>query len=340
MRPRVALFALGGTIASVAKPGQAGADIGLTGQDLIAAVPSIERSAQLEARSLRHVPSGDLTLEDVFALKVEIDRAVKSGARGIVVTQGTDTLEEVAFALDLLVEGDTPVAVTGAMRNASLPGADGPANLASAVAVAASDDTRGLGSMVVFNDEIHAARFARKRHTMSTATFGSPLTGPIGAVAEGRPRLYLRPPGRVTIRIPQAAPKVKVALIAISFDESGELLAPGPLEPFDGVVIAAFGGGHVPRKLVSKLKALNERMPVVVATRTFGGELLQSTYGYPGGELDLRAQGLIFAGSYDAIHARVALHMMLMAGASRELIASTLAEGMTHVGQLVVGAAQ
>jgi L-asparaginase len=339
-RPRVALFALGGTIASVSRQGATGADIGLTGEDLVAAVPAIARVAEVDVRSLRHVPSGDLGLDDVLELKREIEGAIASGADGVVVTQGTDTLEEVAFALDMLIEDEAPVAVTGAMRNASLPGADGPANVAAAVAVAASAEARGLGTVVVFNDEIHAARFVRKRHTMSPATFGSPLTGPLGAVAEGRVHVFLRPPGRLTIRLRKPAPRIKVALIPVSFDDAGDLLTADVLNAYGGAVIAAFGGGHVPRALVDRLEALNGRMPVVVATRTFGGEMLRSTYAYPGGEQDLIARGLIVAGAYDAIHARVLLQFLLMAGVDRDTIARTFSEGLTHTGRLLVEAAR
>jgi L-asparaginase len=305
----------------------------------VAAVPSIARVAEIDVRSLRHVPSGDLRLDDVLALKGEIEDAIASGVEGVVVTQGTDTLEEVAFALDLLVEDDAAVVVTGAMRNSSLPGADGPANVAAAIAVAASTEARGLGTVVVFNDEIHAARFVRKRHTMSPGTFGSPLTGPMGAVAEGRVRIFLRPPGRLLVRLREPAVRIKVALVQVSFDDDGDLITADALKGYHGAVIAAFGGGHVPRALVGRLEALRKRMPVVVATRTFGGEMLRSTYAYPGGEQDLIARGLIVAGAYDAIHARVLLQLLLMAGASRETIANTLAEGLTHVGRLVVGAA-
>jgi len=240
--------------------------------------------------------------------------------------------------LDLLWDGPLPIVVTGAMRNASLPGADGPANVSSAVAVAASEAARGLGAVVVLNDEIHAARFVRKRQTTSTATFGSPLTGPLGEVVENRVRVYLRPPGRLTIRLPRSRPAVKVALVTVTLDDEGALLSSEALGSYQGAVVAAFGAGHVPRHLVPRLRALNERMPVVVATRTFGGEMLRSTYAYPGGEMDLLAQGLVFAGAYDALHARVLLQLLLMAGADRDLIARTFSQGMTNVGHMLVEA--
>ena len=174
--PAVVIFTLGGTIASVADPGGA-AEVRLSGTELLAAVPQVGAAAQVEVRSFRQVPSGDLTLADVVALAGEIRRSIGAGADGVVVTQGTDTLEETSYALDLLLDGDAPVVLTGAMRSASLPGADGPANLVAAVRVAASREACGLGVLVVLNDEIHAARFVRKRHTTSTASFGSPLAG-------------------------------------------------------------------------------------------------------------------------------------------------------------------
>jgi len=336
--PRIDLFALGGTIASVSKPGGAGADVGLTGEDLIGAVPALANIASVHVHSLRQVPSGDLTMADVFALADEIAQSIAKGVRGVVVTQGTDTLEEVAFVIDLLVDSDAPIVVTGAMRNASLPGADGPANVMAAVAVAASEAARGLGALVVLNDEVHAARFVRKRHATSTATFGSPLTGPLGQVVENRVRILVRPPGRLTIRLPRLRPTVKVALVPVTLDDEGDLLSSEALNSYQGAVVAAFGGGHVPRRLVSRLRSLSERVPVVIATRTFGGEMLRSTYAYPGGEMDLLAQGLIFAGAYDALHARMLLQLLLMAGAGRDAIARAFDEGMTHTGHLIVEA--
>ncbi len=125
-------------------------------------VPALADTADIRASTFRQVPSPELTLADVIALAAEIEQQLAGGAAGIVVTQGTDTLEETAFALDLLVGGDAPVVVTGAMRNPVLPGADGPANLLGAVRTAVSPHARGLGCLVAFADEIHAARFVRK----------------------------------------------------------------------------------------------------------------------------------------------------------------------------------
>src|SRR5258708_23621017 len=122
----------------------------------------------------------------MYSLAGEITAALESGCAGALVVQGTDTIEETAYLLDLLVASDAPVVVTGAMRNPSLAGADGPANVLAAIKVAASDDARGQGCLVVMNDQIHAARWVQKAHTGSPAAFTSPNYGPVVHVAEGR----------------------------------------------------------------------------------------------------------------------------------------------------------
>ena len=193
---RVVLFTLGGTIASTSAPGPArpaerfaAADGGvtprLTGADLLAAVPGLDAvGAELDVHDFRQIPSSSLAISDVFALAAAIRQQVAAGAAGVIVTQGTDTMEETAFLLDLLWDGDAPVVVTGAMRNPALAGPDGPANVLAAAYVAASPAARGRGCLVVFADEIHAARYVRKSHTTSVAAFTSPLAGPLGLVAE------------------------------------------------------------------------------------------------------------------------------------------------------------
>jgi len=337
-RPAISLFALGGTIASASREGGDGADVSLTSLDLVAAVPGLDSIANVRAHTFRQVPSGDLTMQDALELVAAIQLEIVRGAHGIVVTQGTDTIEETAFALDLLLPTELPIVLTGAMRNSSLPGADGPANLLGAVRVAASAEAQGYGALVVFNDEIHAARFVRKRYTTSTATFGSPLTGPVGYIVESRVRFLLRLQGRIHIQLAALPEAVRVALIPLVFDDDGSLLSDAATAPYQGLVVAAFGGGHVPARLVPVLDHLNQRIPVVVASRTFAGDMLHSTYAYPGGEMDLRSRRLVFADAYDAFHARLLLQLLLMARASRSTIAKTFEAGPSARGTTVVSA--
>lgn len=315
--PSVAILTLGGTIASVPqKPGE-GATPSLTADDLVTAVPQLADVADIKGTSFRQFPSGELTLEDLFALAAEIDSRIRSGVDGVVVTQGTDTLEETAFTLDLLLGSDAPVVVTGAMRNPSLPGADGPANLLAAVAVAASTEARGLGSVVVFNDEIHAARFVQKTHTSNPATFHSALTGPLGWLREGRPRIVTRPSPRQHLPVPADTAAADVALLKLTLGQDGRLLDCAGRAGYQGLVIEAFGGGHTPQRMVEPLGELARRMPVVLASRTGAGEMLRETYGFPGGERDLLSRGLISAGALDGLKARLLLTVLLSRGATR-----------------------
>jgi L-asparaginase len=165
----VVLFTLGGTIAMAGHDG--GVVARLSGRDLVAGAGKLDdEGADVEVRDLRAVPSADLSFVDILDAIDAAGAAVAAGACGIVLTQGTDTLEESAFLIDAVWAHDAPFIVTGAMRNPTLPGADGPANVLAAIQVAAAPEARRRGALVVFNDEIHAARHVRKSHSASTAT--------------------------------------------------------------------------------------------------------------------------------------------------------------------------
>jgi L-asparaginase len=157
-RPKVTVFSTGGTIASVRGTSGA-ASPNLTAEDLVAAVPQLADIAEVEAIRFRQVASSELTISDLMVLSGRIAGAVAGGSVGSIVTQGTNTLEETSFVLDLLWDRDEPLVFTGAMRHPGLPGADGPANLLAAARVATSSMAHGLGALIVFNDEIHLPLF-------------------------------------------------------------------------------------------------------------------------------------------------------------------------------------
>ena len=318
--PAVAVFSLGGTI-SATETGGSGVEPTLTGEALVEDVPEIADVAEVSAESFRQVPGSELTLDDLIELSAEIKSRIDEGAKGVVVTQGTDSIEETAFVLDLLVNVEAPVVVTGAMRNPTLPGAEGPANLLASVQVAASEATRGIGTVVVLNDEIHAARFAQKTHTSNPATFRSPLSGPIGWVSEGNPRIATRPVGRHHVVLPSETQDRPVALYTVALGDDGRLLSSIGQLGYKGLVIEAFGAGHVPSVMVEPLEGLASEMPVVLASRTRGGEVLKNTYGFPGSETDLLERGLINAGMLDGLKARLFLSLLLRSGASKEEVA-------------------
>ena len=317
--PKVAVFSLGGTISSTDSGGK-GVEPTLTGEALVSDVPEIAEVAEVSAASFRQAASGELTVDDLVKLAAEISGRIDEGASGAIVTQGTDTIEETAFVLDLLVDREAPVVVTGAMRNPTLPGADGPANLLASIQVAVSDGARGLGAVVVLNDEIHAARFVRKTHTSNPATFRSDPVGPVGWISEGVPRVVLRPTGRHKVSVSEGAQDRPVALHTFTLGDDGRLLPEIERQGYAGLVVEALGGGHVPSITVEALEDLAGKMPVILASRTGSGEVLRSTYGFPGSEMDLLERGLIYAGPLDGPKARLFLTLLLRSGATREEI--------------------
>lgn len=309
MTASVAVFFLGGTISMAGRDGVLVARLGA--DELIASVPQLaELDVAVAVHDVARVPSAALRFDDVLDLLASMTAV---SADGCVVVQGTDTLEETAFLLDLLWPGDPSLVVTGAMRNPTLPGADGPANLLAAVTVAASDAARGCGVLVVMNDEIHAARFAAKRHTSSPAAFTSPDLGPVGRLVEGNAAFLAGVPRRPQLPVP-ARMDVTVPVLTSVFDDDGYLLDRID-DGCDGLVVAGFGGGHVPDRLAERLGELAARMPVVLASRAGAGPVLTATYGYAGSETDLIARGLIPSGRLDAVKARVLLAVLLANGA-------------------------
>lgn len=322
-RPRILVLSLGGTITMVPSEG-GGITPKLGAAELVASVPALAEVCEIEARSPFRLPSPSLGADQVVAVAAEIMAGFAAGFDGAVVVQGTDTIEESAFLLDVLVPGDRPVVVTGAMRGADAPGADGPANLLSACIVAASAAARGLGTLAVLNYDIHAARFVQKSHTALPSAFLSPLVGPLGAVIERTPQLYARIT-RAPALDPAAGPPLPVALLKWAMGDDGRLVSAVPDLGYAGLVIEGMGAGHVPASVAPLLGAVAERIPVVLATRAMTGPVFTRTYGYAGGEIDLLARGLIPAGHLSGLKARLLLGLALRGGAGRAAVASAFA---------------
>jgi L-asparaginase len=329
----VLVLSLGGTIAMTNSSGDsAGVVPTLDAAALLAAVPGLtELNLKITARSFRSVPGASLSFNDLSQLIAVVHEELDSGIDGVVVTQGTDTIEETAYFLDLTLARSAPLVVTGAMRNPTMVGADGPANLLAAVQTAAAEHLAGLGCVVVMADEIHAAKHVCKMHSTSPGAFASPNTGPIGQVVEGNPRLIVRP--TTTPTYPAPARAVRIGLITACLGDDAELLRRLG-SGFDGLVIAGFGVGHVPAAFVDPLGDLASRIPVVLTSRTLAGPVLRSTYGFSGSERDLQDRGLINSGFLGPYKARILLHLLVAAGTEHHAIVTAFdaASGVAMTG--------
>ena len=318
-RPTIALVATGGTIASVPDAHSKGAVPTLTVEDLVASVPGLGDHADITCVQHAQKPSVELDFPDLTALIATCLQAVEAGASGVVITQGTDTIEETSYALDLLWDRPEPIAVTGAMRNPSLAGSDGPANLLAAVQVAANPSARDRGVLVVLNDEIHTARDVIKTHTSSISAFRSWRTGPIGTVDEGEPHFHTSTFRRPGIDAPLGSIP-RIALVTAVLGDGMSYVQALPDWGYEGVVIEAFGGGHLRSEGMPVMRELVQRIPVVLASRTGAGTVLSRTYAFPGSETELLQVGLISAGSLHPLKARVLLTMLIASGADQTAI--------------------
>lgn len=313
-KAQLAVIGLGGTIAMRSKG--SGAVPGLTAEDLVALLPDAASTLVHRVENYLQIPGAHLSLDDLVGLAARTRELTENaGVDGVVVVQGTDTIEETVFALDILLAGKAPVLVTGAMRHASQVSPDGAANIANSLYVAASPEAAERGAMVCFNDEIHAAWAVQKTAATNLAAFSSPGFGPIGHVIEGSARFLCN-----TKHLPavtddlDALKAARVAIVTASLGEGPDLVDAVAAGDYSGLVVQATGAGHLAKSWVAPLAALASKMPVVLATRVPRGPVLSNTYAFEGSESDLLSRGLISAGFLCASKARILLSMALGAG--------------------------
>lgn len=311
---KVAVGSLGGTISMTPDSGSEGIVPTLSAADLISSIPGVNALAQITAEALNQVASIHLKIEDLLSALSWAEQQVAAGAVGVILTQGTDTLEESAFLLDLLWPHSEPLILMGAMRGAAAVAADGPANLLSSIQVAVSDNSRERGVLVVMNEQIHYARWVQKRHSLNLAAFISDV-GAAGTLVEGQAVYFAAPPKRVVFNKPATCSKT-VLLWLNHLGEHSDLLSKhdslDPLgERFDGIVFGGVGAGHVSAVIAQWIAKWAKLKPVLVSTGTGAGSTAYHTYGYPGGEVDLQKHGAIMAGFLSPKKARLLLWVIL-----------------------------
>jgi L-asparaginase len=317
---RVQLISTGGTISSLKKKEDETVIPTLTGAELMKGIPGLGEVAKVDTLDYSRVPGQYLDFQDVLGVADEIEkRARASEYDGFLVTMGTNIIEEASYCLDLLLEIEQPIIVTGAMRNPTLPSSDAPMNLHNSVIAAASDTLRGEGCVVCMNGELHHARYVAKTNTVSTATFQSPGIGPIGVIRSGSVVAYTRNLQREHIRPSSSSTRVDLVRYGMGMD--GSLLEAALGLGAKGIVIEAWGGGHLTPKVVPAVqRAIARNVPVVLTSRCPTGELLEDTYGFEGSETHLRRLGVIFASGLTGIKARIKLVLLLDLGLSNEQV--------------------
>jgi len=323
---RVLVITTGGTIAMQRDDVAGGAVPSLVGRDFLSALPT--GLAEIELEEHCHLPSAHFALETVWTLKERVAAAVaRPEVDGVVVTHGTDVMEESAYLLDLAVPGDKPMVLTGAMRTASEVGYEGYANLAAAVRTAADDEARGLGALVVMNDEVHAARFVTKTHTLSPATFKSLDFGPLGRVDGDRVVIAQRVT-RNLVECEAWQPEVVLIKLAVGMDDGLLKYAVG--QGAKGVVLEALGGGRVPPWWLPAIHdAVGRGVTVVVASRCPSGRIWDG-YGYAGAYRELRDLGALLTDGLNGQKARVRLMCVLGAAVTPEEIPDLWAHGTSE----------
>lgn len=297
--PHVHLLATGGTISGGQQP--------LDAAGLARLIPGVQQVATVTMEDVTRIGSSRMTPDLQFRLAARVNELFKDPAlAGIVITHGTDTLEETAFLVDLLVTADRPVVFAAAQRPPRQVDTDGPRNLLNAFRIAASPRARGLGVLVTLNDEIHSARYVRKTHAIAVEAFQSPGAGPIGHVDGDHVMLVRGTAPRVTIGASRVEPNVD--LITLTAGSDGHLIRAAIAAGVKGLVLEVFGRGNVPPAVMDAVKAARDQhVTVMFTTRTRGGRV----------EIDSRARelGVIGGEDLDGLKARVLLIVALGAGA-------------------------
>jgi L-asparaginase len=290
-------------------PERGGAVPQLTGEEILGRVPGWEAVADVEVREFGLFPGPHMTIERMWELRSAVQRAADEGAEGIVITHGTDTIEETAYLLDRSVAVQIPVVITGAMRSISELSWDGPANLMAALRVAAAGEARGRGVMVVLDERVVQGAEVVKTHTEEAGTFESPNWGPLGIVDKGKVLFYRESRRKPMLR--PDVPALPVDLIKVVAGADSRLIDASLDSGAKGIVLEALGRGNVPPAVVPGVARWTAaHKPVVVTSRSLRGRVLD-TYAYAGGGHELREMGVIFADHLTGQQARIELILAL-----------------------------
>lgn len=310
---KIAIIFNGGTISMKIDEKIKAAVPSLSADEIMSMIPGVEDYAEIEAYTFSSMPSPHMTFETMLKLsKFTTELVERDDIDGVVITHGTDTLEETAYLLDLTVKTKKPVVVTGAMRSGSELGYDGPFNLATSICTAISDEAVGRGVLVCFNGELNSASEVTKANSMALNAFRTPNFGPIGIVDNDNVIFYRDANHLEKYDVSKIEKQVALIKCVVDMDSSyiDYLIERG----YGGIVIEALGRGNVPPKMVKGIKkAIELEIPVVVVSRCFEGRVFES-YGYEGGGKQLKNLGVIFGDTLPGQKARIKLILAINSG--------------------------
>lgn len=304
-KPKIVVINTGGTISmeqEIHGRGVGQADP----RKLQSVIPTVASFAQVEMQHLLDKPSPHLTLQDLYQLAQQVTvQLERDDVAGIVITHGTDTLEETAYYLHLTIPSNKPVVITGAMRSHNEIGADGPRNILQAVRVASHSEAKNRGTLIVFHDEIHHAQTVTKVHTSQPSTFQSPGTGPVGIISNQQVAFFHNTKREPLI--PLVQPTADVALVKAVIGMSDRLIHALVEQSIDGLVIEALGQGNLPPTVLPACqRALKNGIPILLVSRCLEG-WVEGVYNYEGGGKQLIEQGFVFCRGLNGPKARIKL---------------------------------
>ncbi|MBU5440073.1 asparaginase [Tissierella sp. MSJ-40] len=307
---KVAIIFTGGTISMKIDPRIHAAIPALSSEEIMAMVTNIEKFAEIEIINFSNIPSPHITPNMMIDLAMVVKETInRKDITGVIVTHGTDTLEETAYLLDLIIHTEKPIIVVGAMRNSSELGYDGSSNLSAAICTAISKKSRNKGVLVVMNNEVNDASEVTKTNTLSLDTFKSPEFGPLGIVDNDEVIYYRDIISRQFIDTEKI--ENKVALIKCVPGMESDILDFYIDSSYKGIVIEALGRGNIPPTMIPGIKkSISNNVPVVMVSRCPTGRVLD-TYGYDGGGKHLREIGVIFGSNLPGQKARIKLMLIL-----------------------------
>ena len=307
---KVAVVFNGGTISMKIDEKIKAAVPGLTGEEIMAMVTGVEEFAEIETYSFSSKPSPHMSINDMLELSKLIESIInREDIDGVVLTHGTDTLEETAYFLDLTINTEKVIVVTGAMRSSSELGYDGPFNLEASICTAISEEAKGRGVLVCFNGELNSAAEVTKVNSMALNAFKTPNFGPIGIVDDNKVLFYRKTKKHKVYEVDSI--NVEVALIKVVVGMKSDFIEYAIEKGYKGIIIEALGRGNVPPDMMKGIKeALKKEIPVVIVSRCFEGRVHES-YGYEGGGKMLKDLGVFFEESMPGQKARIKLIVAL-----------------------------